>query len=87
MEHILAGVLEVWSFKLVDSPEGQVTVGKVIFALFFALAGYFVSKRLSYRFSKTLSKQFKLPLAKSATLETISFYLFYLLTLLFVLKL
>lgn len=87
MEHILAGVLQTWSFTLVENPDGQVTIGKVVIAIILAIFGYIFSKKSSHKFAQAIAGQFKLPLSTKATIKTIFFYLTYTIVLFFVLKL
>jgi len=73
--------LGVWNYELTTVDDRPISPGKIVYALFFLVLGYFASKWLTKRLGRRL-QTFGVAQGASAAVESLSFYLLMLLFML-----
>jgi len=63
-----------WNYELTSAEDFSITVGKIITALFFLIAGYFVSRYLTVKAANQIKRRFNLDEAAAIAIQTIAHY-------------
>ncbi len=79
-------VNDIWKFKIVTLPEGEVTTGSIVISLLIFIAGLLISRMFSRRVSKLIDKHFDIEKSVVFILETLSFYVLLVISLFFALR-
>ena len=86
LEELQAVLSSTWNYELTSTDDFPITAGKIITALFFLIAGYFVSRYLTGKAGKQIKRRFKLDEAAAIAIQTITHYCLLVMIVLFVLN-
>jgi len=75
-----------WNYELTSAEDFPITVGKIITALFFLIAGYFFSRYLTGKAANQIKRRFNMDEAAAIAIQTIAHYCLLVMIVLFVLN-